>query len=258
MSALSIATTAVVTAATIAAMSGAGAVLHPRFRPAGGTDQADRVPAQLAVLALLVWLGGDLTLAGSGFYQASADELVPRIAIGLAVPLVGMITALQLPAIRRRLALPGTPGALAAAQTFRVAGVMFLVLTVTGHLPAQFAVPAGAGDLLIGISAPFVARALWRHPERRRPGVTFNLLGLLDLVVAVAMGVLSAPSLFQVFTGPPSTQPMTVLPLVLIPTFAVPIAVALHIASLRLLRTDLATAPAAPTLSGLSGATGSR
>jgi hypothetical protein len=62
--------------------------------------------------------------------------------------------------------------------------------------------------------------------------VRFNVLGILDLIVAGVIGFL----LFRVVEVTPSTALLCLLPLALVPTTAVPLAVALHIVSLRRLR----------------------
>jgi hypothetical protein len=62
--------------------------------------------------------------------------------------------------------------------------------------------------------------------------VLFNVLGILDLIVAGSIGFL----LFRVVEVTPSTAPLFMLPLALIPTVAVPLALVLHIVSLRRLR----------------------
>jgi hypothetical protein len=65
--------------------------------------------------------------------------------------------------------------------------------------------------------------------------VRFNVLGILDLAVAVSIAFLLGP--FGPFEVTPSTAPLRLLPLALIPTTAVPLAIALHIVSLRRLGT---------------------
>jgi hypothetical protein len=65
----------------------------------------------------------------------------------------------------------------------------------------------------------------------------FNILGLVDLVVALAIGFTAAPGLAQVLVVSPSTEAIALLPLVLIPTTIVPLAAALHLLSLRKLTT---------------------
>ena len=67
----------------------------------------------------------------------------------------------------------------------------------------------------------------------RAAAVRFNVLGILDLVVAGVIGFL----LLGTVEATPSTAPLTLLPLALILTAAVPLAVALHIVSLRRLLT---------------------
>jgi hypothetical protein len=59
--------------------------------------------------------------------------------------------------------------------------------------------------------------------------VRFNVLGILDLIVAGIIGFL----LLEFVEVTPSTAPLFLLPFALIPTAAVPLAVALHIVSLR-------------------------
>ena len=57
------------------------------------------------------------------------------------------------------------------------------------------------------------------------------MLGILDLIVALTMGTLSA----TLTTGAPgeiSTAPMATLPLLLIPSFMVPLFLMLHTAAL--------------------------
>ncbi|HEU4955961.1 MAG TPA: hypothetical protein VFT28_15350, partial [Gemmatimonadales bacterium] len=68
----------------------------------------------------------------------------------------------------------------------------------------------------------------------RVTGIAWNALGLLDLVVAVGMGT----GLLPLLTGErlPAAAAMGVYPLILVPTFAVPVAVLLHLIALRRLR----------------------
>jgi hypothetical protein len=81
------------------------------------------------------------------------------------------------------------------------------------------------------VTAPFVARRLARGTGRGA-AVRFNILGILDLVVAGGIGFL----LFELVPVTPSTAPLSMLPLALILTVPVPLAVALHVVSLRRLR----------------------
>ncbi|MBV8929067.1 MAG: hypothetical protein JO152_08085, partial [Mycobacteriaceae bacterium] len=126
-------------------------------------------------------------------------------------------------------------------QLFRPVGLAFLAAMVLGQLPAVFALPAGIGDIAIGIEAGFVARNL-RRGNVGRSALWLNILGLADLIVALAVGVAAAPGPTQVLGGSQSTEAISLLPLVLIPTTVVPLAAALHLLSLRKLRVAGVTA----------------
>ena len=110
--------------------------------------------------------------------------------------------------------------------------MLFLIVMAQGHLPAAFALPAGLGDIAIGVATPFVARRLARGTGRTG-AVRFHVLGILDLIIAASIGFL----LFGLVEVTPSTEPLRLLPLALIPTVPVPLALALHIVSSRRLRT---------------------
>jgi hypothetical protein len=126
--------------------------------------------------------------------------------------------------------------ALAVVQTFRVGGAVFLIAWTQGSLPAGFALPAGIGDIAVGLAAPFVAGALVAgKPYAPRLFRAWNILGLVDLVVAVSSGIAHSrtPLGFLATATGPTTDLVARYPLSLIPTFLVPIAVMLHAVGLR-------------------------
>ncbi len=129
-----------------------------------------------------------------------------------------------------------------AIQAWRAGGLGFLALYVHGVLPGVFALPAGLGDIAIGVTAPWVALALVRRPgfATSRVFVFWNLLGILDLVIAVSAGALSS-ALASGVAGEVTTGPMAQLPLVLIPAYLVPLFIVLHSAALFQARGQAAT-----------------
>jgi len=100
-------------------------------------------------------------------------------------------------------------------------------------LPAVFALPAGLGDMAVGLTAPWMMLALIRSPGFAASAgfIRWNLLGIADLVIAVSIGTLSA-TLATGVPGEVSTAPMATLPLLLIPAFLVPLFLMLHTAAL--------------------------
>jgi hypothetical protein len=119
------------------------------------------------------------------------------------------------------------PRILTFAQTWRVLGAVFVVLASFRLLPAVFALPAGYGDIAIGLTAPFVA---WKLTDASRHGgfVLWQLLGITDLVFAVGLGTTAR----LLSPDGASMAPMTMLPLSLVPTFLVPLFLIFHVISI--------------------------
>jgi hypothetical protein len=106
----------------------------------------------------------------------------------------------------------------------RIAGFVFLVLGTYKILPAFFALSAGWGDIAIGATAPFAA--LWlANPAHRKGFIFWQVLGITDLVNALALGTLAG----VIDPHGIPTGAMTVLPMSYISTFAVPLFLILHI-----------------------------
>src|SRR5215213_2468135 len=208
-------------------------MLHRGAVAAGVGRRAATVVAATAAAGLGGWVVVSGLLAGAGVYRQEPGEAVPWLPVAVSGTLISLLLATRIPLVSRVLADPSTLARLTLPHLLRVVGVVFLVVMAQGHLPAAFALPAGLGDMAIGVAAPFVARRLARGTGRAG-AVRFNVLGILDLIVAGIMGFL----LVGLIEVTPSTEALTLLPLALILTVPVPLAVALHIVSLRRLRTS--------------------
>jgi hypothetical protein len=186
---------------------------------------------------LAAWLAADVALGAIGAFDAHLHRLVPGIVAGIALPIVGGVWLLgHTGELSRRLsALPVR--SLIAVQRYRVAGVVFLIAWAAGRMGAVFALPAGVGDIGVGLTAAFAAAHVDQGSERsRRIALAWNVAGISDLVVAVALGALTSPSPFHpVALGHPNPL-ISRLPFVLIPVFAVPLSILLHLLALRGLR----------------------
>jgi hypothetical protein len=191
---------------------------------------ATRRAAAAVGIALAAWFAAASALAQVGFLGGgSAAPPVAVFGLRIVVPLV--IGALALAFFEPLRSLVSERENLIAIQTYRVIGGVFLVLLALNALPAVFAIPAGIGDVLIGLTALGAARSVRGGQVAR--AVAWNLLGLLDLVVAFAIGLAAAPGPLRLLAVTPSTAALRVLPLVLIPTFVVPLSILLHVVSLR-------------------------
>lgn len=120
---------------------------------------------------------------------------------------------------------------LVGLQIIRPIGMVFVLETSLGNLPAVFSYPAGYGDLLVGLVALGVVLRYRHGTIPRRAVLLVAVLGLLDFASAFFFGFASAATPVQLFAF---DQPNTVLeyPTGLIPLFLVPYAVAAHIWSL--------------------------
>ena len=119
---------------------------------------------------------------------------------------------------------------LVGVHTVRLLGITFIVLYGAGRLPAPFAPVAGWGDIFVGATALPVARLAYRRPVNARPILwIWNVIGLVDLVAAVGLGVISSPGPQRLISAEPSSAIMTTLPWLLIPGFLVPLLFTVHI-----------------------------
>jgi hypothetical protein len=188
----------------------------------------------VAAAGLSGWLLTSGLLARAGAYHQPSGQAAPWFGVAVAGTLLVLLAATRIPVVTRVLAAPGTPARLTLPHTLRVVGVTFLLVMAQGHLPAVFALPAGLGDIAAGLAAPSVAIRLAQGGRIR--AVWFNLFGILDLVVALTIGFLAGLGPWRPLEVTPSTEPLSLLPLALVPTVAVPLSLALHLVSLRRLR----------------------
>jgi hypothetical protein len=196
------------------------------------SDRDRRGTVQATASVLVGWFAIAVALALAGVYS-SATSRIPTIQFGIAIPiLIGCLMIWRWPAVSRLIdAVPRHW--VIAIQFYRVEGLTFLVLFAAGLLPGLFALPAGLGDVAVGLLAAAIGIGAARgRPLNPRTVLRWNLLGIADLIVALSTGFLTAPSAFQMFAFERPNVLISTFPLVLIPTFLVPLAILLHIISL--------------------------
>ncbi len=176
-------------------------------------------------IVVAAWAALSLLLNFLGVFAPQPDKPPVAFLFSVIGPPILFAIVYSLSAKVRNLSLSLDLRLLTAIQAWRLIGVMFLVLMLFGLLPGTFAWPAGIGDIIVGAYAPFVVVAISRQtPGWHKHAVLLNVLGLLDFVGAIGGGVLSGADI------------MTELPLSMIPTFAVPFWIVLHMISLIKLR----------------------
>ncbi len=180
--------------------------------------------AKLSAGLLAAWLVFALSSSALHLYVNAPNT--PPIAFGLAVLtpiLLFLVWFASSPGLRQFL-LSLSPRTLTLVQSIRIAGFVFLVLGAYRILPGFFALSAGWGDIIVGATAPFAA--LWlANPAHRKGFIFWQLMGIADLVNALAMGTLAG----VIDPHGIPTAPMAVLPMSFISTFGVPLFLILHI-----------------------------
>jgi hypothetical protein len=175
-----------------------------------------------------------VSLAASALHVFKTDPSLPPAVLGVAAlaPIVLFIVWFRGSEGFRKFTLALNPRTLTFIQAWRIAGFVFLPLYTYGILPGVLALPAGWGDLVIGLTAPLVALNLIGSGHRKG-FILWQVLGIADLMTAVSLGAMA----WLIDPHGISTSPMTVLPMSLIPTFAVPLLFILHIICIAQART---------------------
>ena len=193
--------------------------------------------AIILTVGLLGWFALATYLGRQNVYWAPNSPDVPTIVFGVLVPiLIGLPLLMRSARMARVIdALPLSW--LVGVQFYRVLGAIFLVAWSDGYLPWQFALPAGIGDVATGIFAVAVAVMLaknsWRAP---RAAYVWCLFGIADLVVALGLGAMTSPGRINVLALDSPNLLVSAYPMVMIPTFAVPVSIILHGVTLWKLR----------------------
>jgi hypothetical protein len=184
-------------------------------------------------LVLTGWFLLVASLAAVGAFVVPLGTPPIPIAIGVGAPLIAFLAWLRLSPAFRDFVLSLDLRFIAGIQAWRLAGLGFLSLYAHNILPGIFALPAGLGDMSVAFAAPWIILSLLRRPDFAASAAfrRWNVLGIVDLVVAVSLGTLSA--IFS--TGAPgeiSTASLQTPPEVIIPAFLVPLFLMLHVAAL--------------------------
>jgi hypothetical protein len=192
-----------------------------------------RVSVWLAIaVPFTAWLAVVWWLAIAGAFRPRPG--VPALPIAIFLPVL-----IGLPFLLRSQRIGSALDAVAASwlvglQTYRVFGGIFLVAWSRGGISGTFALPAGAGDVLVGMLALPIAYLLHvGAPSARRLALAWNVLGLLDFAIAISIGVLSAPGPLQIIVPDRPNAQLGTFPTVMIPAFAVPSSILLDLLSLR-------------------------
>jgi hypothetical protein len=179
---------------------------------------------KIAVGLIVIWFASAVFAATQHMFENNVGRIGASVGIAALLPMLVFFVWFASDRNFRNFTFSLSPSALTVAQSWRILGFTFVLLEAHHILPAVFAWPAGYGDMTIGVTATVVAWKL-ASPAHRKSFILWQVLGIIDLVNAVALG--TTASLLR--PNGPTTAVMTVLPLSLIPTFFVPLFFIFHV-----------------------------
>jgi len=173
-------------------------------------------------LGALEWFSAICWLAERGTFISPNK---PPVAVGLAftTPILLFLVTQRIWRGWRASVTSVSPVLLISMNGWRFIGLGFLMANIEGLLLGGFAWPAGLGDIIMAVTAPWVAARV-AADDRFRFTTAFllwNLFGIADFLDAVLLGTLYNTGLMQR------------LPLVLIPCFFVPLLFIVHVTLLE-------------------------
>ena len=207
-----------------------------------GLERVELTPAQRrntwlgVMIPFTLWLALIWGSAINGVFRVGVAPF-PLLPFAIFLP---VIIGAPIVLLSKRMAqvLDAMPASwLIALQVYRVLGSAFLIGWARGLVPGIFALPAGIGDVMTGLLAVPVAISLATGTlDARKAAVVWNVFGLLDFAIAVSIALMIAPGPLQVIVPSIPNATSGIYPTAMIPAFAVPSSILLHVLSLRQLR----------------------
>ena len=185
----------------------------------------------------LAGLGGWLVYVGtlSGLGVVSNAALRPPGVLYIVVPVIAFVALFAVRSRRGGAVAHALPsGLLMGGQVFRVGVELGLhQLWQQGLVPRLMTYEGGNVDIWIGSSAPLVAWLVRRGVVGSRVAITWNALGLLGLINIIARSALTAPGPLNLIHSEVPNLAIGTFPYTFIAGFFAPLAVTLHVLSIR-------------------------
>ena len=184
---------------------------------------------------VLLFYGLYFVYVGYAAIHGWFDELTlpPMILQRATIPLLLFLTLIIFNLRVYRNLLINTPlEALVKIHIFRLIGSFFIILALHDVLPKPFAFIAGIGDVITAVSSIWVARYIQTNGKHHRLiTVVWNTFGLLDILATAVMAFVITK--IQIETGAPGVEVLAAFPFCLIPAFAPPTIIFLHLSVYR-------------------------
>lgn len=181
------------------------------------------------VVTTVVWTILVCVLGAAGVFSYHEGDMIPRFVVPLLVPVLLGVNLLRNQNFRT--ILDHTPlSSMVGMQTFRLMGVLFILVVAAGLAPESF-VTGGYGDIATG-SLALLAGIMLKNNSSGSRIVTwlFMAVGMADLLNVAFMLLLYYPIWSS---AQPSSAGAAIFPLVLVLGLAAPFALTFHLYTLR-------------------------
>ena len=185
------------------------------------------------IILITGWLILLFTLAENGFF-AVTTSFPPRLIISIVVPSIAILLfSFSTIGVRLLNAVPAH--SLILMQSFRIVVEILIWYTyVESKLPIQMTFEGKNADILSGLLALPAGYYLWKYKkDSPKLVLAYNLIGIALLLNILIVAVLSFPTPLRYFTNEPSNIIISRFPYIVLPGVLVPIAIAMHVFSLR-------------------------
>ena len=203
------------------------------------TSQQTGVTVAVAAFLFGLWFAVVVPPSESNVLNVPPTLQDPPIVLGFLFGGAAIVWALAwLVPLGRRITMATPLAAIAAFQIPRIMGGVFLIGWLGGVIPAEFALPAGLGDIWAGIAGWQASKALANGaPNARKLLMRANIIGILDFVFAVGLGIMTSEG-FAHLLSHDAPNIVNDHPLALFPAFFVPIFLGFHFISISKMRAE--------------------
>jgi len=188
--------------------------------------------ANIFSLLLLMWCIFQSTLALNKWYIDRVSS-PPHLTFALAFPLIFFAVTMAIPATRKIWDGLGLFH-LTAIQLVRIpVEIALWMLLGFKQVPESMTISGFNFDIIMGISALFVAFLVFRNKIGKKALIAWNIIGIAFLAVVVVTAIGSAPTSMQWRDFNQPNYAIIHFPFIWLPSFIVPVVLFAHILSLR-------------------------
>lgn len=195
-----------------------------------------KMPSLVGLAAWVVYGG----MLGYGGVIANTALLPPGLFYLLA-PIIMFIMFMARSRIGLTVAASFPLWLMMGMESLRLVVEIFLhQLWLDGLLPKMMTFHGANFDIIVGISAPIAAFLLASQRISDRMALTWNVFGIVMLANVVVRAVLTMPGPLHLISTEVPNAAIGIFPFTFIPSLMVPLALVLHVLSIRALRNRMA------------------